>query len=131
MEYRLELDTFDTHPVGQRIVLYGLPALVSDVVKGVISANTRASVVAELTMDADLARAVTETNADLVISTLEGDELPAACADLMADRARVRVIALPPEAASAHLVELLPEFTSLEGLTTKRFVEALLERSSK
>ena len=128
---RLGVNTFHTHPVGQRIILYGLPALVSDVVRGLVCESRAAVVVAEVAVDADLDTTVAETGADLVISTLEGDRLPAACAELIEERARVRVIALPDEAVRACVVELRPECTTLEKFTKESFIDALLEGSAR
>ena len=108
-----------------RVLLLELPAMLADVLKGIVQADDQIEIVAELTDASDLIEVSGRANADLVIVNLRDGELPEACGALLAARPGMRVLGLAGDGRDGFLWELRPHRMALGELTPSMLLPAI------
>jgi DNA-binding NarL/FixJ family response regulator len=103
-----------------RIVLGAMPGMLRDIIRDVFSGQPDMAIVSEPS-EADLAAAVVESRADLVILELMDDELGDAGERLLRSQPRLKSLGISRDGRKAAVFELVPDRTrvfeaSPEGL---------------
>lgn len=109
----------------RRIVLYGLPPLMSDIVCDILAGRPGVELVADVAAGGDLHAAVKEHGASHVVSRLEGSRFPKACDELVEDRACLHVIGLSDGGDDGWVYRLRAELSTLGSFSTDGFLAAL------
>jgi len=108
-----------------RILLADMPAMLLDIVAGIVAAEPDLTVVDMLADSTDLTAAVERTRADVVVtqqtsSTQEADQIA-----LLLPERRLKIIALTDNGRQGVLYELRPHRASLGDMSADRLVAAI------
>jgi hypothetical protein len=109
----------------RRIVLYGMPPLMVDILRDILDGRPGIKVVADVPEGGDLVAVVKERDASDVVARLHGTDMPPACDDLIDDRVRLRVVGLSDEGLDGCLYRLRSERSTLGGFSRDAFLAAL------
>jgi hypothetical protein len=91
------MPTENGRPVGMRLVLTGMPRMMSDILREIVSDSSFVGGVEEVPVSGDLRTAIDETHADFVIAGSRGGKLPKACKALMERLPNLTVLTVSPE----------------------------------
>jgi DNA-binding NarL/FixJ family response regulator len=107
----------------RRIILVGLPRMLNDIVKKVITEQPDLEVVAELGCAGDIAHAVAERDADLVIADPSCTD--GAIERLVGPRSRLRLLEVEASGRGSCLSELRPHRVPLGEISPDRLLGAI------
>jgi DNA-binding NarL/FixJ family response regulator len=113
-----------------RVLMLEIPTMLADLLKGIVQADDRIEIVAELTDASDLVEASTRCNADLVIVSLRNGDLPEACGALLSARPRMRVLGLAGHGRHGFLWELRPFRMALGEISPSTLLPAIRSRGA-
>jgi DNA-binding NarL/FixJ family response regulator len=104
-----------------RIVLGTMPGMLREIIREVFSSQPDMVIVSEPSSEADLAVAVAESEADLVVVELNDDTLGQVGEQLLRSRPRLKSLGISRDGRRAAVYELVPDRTrvfevSPEGL---------------
>jgi hypothetical protein len=109
-----------------RILLLGVTAMLAELVKGIASADQRLRIVGTLDDAADLLDVSRRRRPHVVVVVIDGDELPAACRELLDARPRTRIVGLAEQGRAGVLWEMRPVRTPIGELSPDTLRAALL-----
>jgi hypothetical protein len=97
------MSTEQDHPLGMRLILTGMPRLMSDILREIVGDASAVGDVEEVRSSSDLPAAVDEANPNFVITGSRGGKLPRACKALMERLPGLTVLAMSPEGRQGWL----------------------------
>jgi DNA-binding NarL/FixJ family response regulator len=109
-----------------RILLLGVTTMLGELVRGIVAADQRLRVVGVLDDPAKLIDISRRRRADVVVVPIEGEELPAACRELLQARPRTRIVGLVEHGRVGVLWEMCPSRTAIGELSPASLRAALL-----
>jgi DNA-binding NarL/FixJ family response regulator len=107
----------------RRIILVGLPQMLNDIVRATIAEQPDLEVVAEVGCEGDLAYAVADHDADLVIADPSCTD--GAIERLVGPRSRLRLLEVQASGRRSCLSELRPHRVALGEISPARLLEAI------
>jgi hypothetical protein len=110
-----------------RLLLFGVPRLMSDLVHAAIDDQPDLELVGDANDASTLATKINDTRPDLLILPANEHELPAAAAAAFDSRPLLKILVLMGDGEPAFLWELAPWRVSLGGLSPTRLRAALRE----
>jgi hypothetical protein len=113
-----------------RILLLGVPAMLAEVVQAIVSADERLLIVGTLDDAADLLEVSRRRRAHVVVVVMDGDELPAACRELLHARPRTLIVGLAEQGHAGVLWEMRPSRTLIGELSPATLRAALLSEAA-
>jgi hypothetical protein len=115
-------------PPTTRVLLFGIPRLLGDLVHDAFDDQPDLRLVEEPGDAGPLAAAIDSHEPDLVILRGTGDDLPVAARNLFETRPRLTVLALTGVGERAFLWQLVPHHEGLGGVSRARLLEAARNR---
>jgi hypothetical protein len=103
IEHDHDTPTEHNHLVGMRLILTGMPRLLSDILREVVANSSAVGAVEEVGRSGDLSAAVDEANANFVIAGSRRGTLPGACKALMERLPGLTVLAVSLEGRQGWL----------------------------
>jgi DNA-binding NarL/FixJ family response regulator len=107
----------------RRIILVGLPRMLNDIVTKIIAEQPDLEVVADVGCASDVAHAVADHDADLVIADPSCTD--GAIERLVGPRSSLRLLEVEANGSSACLSELRPHRVPLGEISPERLLEAI------
>jgi DNA-binding NarL/FixJ family response regulator len=108
-----------------RILLADMPAMLLDIVAGILAAEPDLTVVDMLADSTDLTAAVERTQADIVITQQTGSAQEADQIALLLPKCRLKIIALTDNGRQGVLYELHPHRAPLGDMSADRLVATI------
>jgi DNA-binding NarL/FixJ family response regulator len=100
-----------------RILLVGMPQLMSDIVEVELEAQPDMEIVAVLDSLSSLLGVARQTRPDVLVLSVGGTSLPEECGPVFAERPELRVLGIEQEAVEASLFELRPRCVPLGAVS--------------
>jgi DNA-binding NarL/FixJ family response regulator len=113
-----------------RVLLLEIPAMLADLLKGIVQADDQIEIVAELADATDLIEVSDRADAHVVIINLPDSDLPASCSALLGERPRMRVIGLAGHGRNGFLWELRPHRLALGEISPSTLLPAIRSRGA-
>jgi DNA-binding NarL/FixJ family response regulator len=108
-----------------RVLLWGMPAMLVNIIADTISSQQDMDVVSGADATASLADAAAQANADVVILVRNGEHERAHYRDLLYAHSRLKVIEISGEGRYGALYELRPRRIALGELSPPRLIDAV------
>ena len=99
--------------------------MLCDIIKEVVTSEPDLQIVGQLAARVDLAGAVDQTRADVVVVGLRDHELPSDCLALFDSHPRTRLLGIAADGRRAFLYELRPQRTPLGEVSPAGLIEAI------
>ena len=99
--------------------------MLCDIIKEVVTSEPDLQIVGQLAARVDLAGAVDQTRADVVVVGLRDHELPGDCLALFHSHPRTRLLGIAADGRRAFLYELRPQRTPLGEVSPAGLIEAI------
>jgi DNA-binding NarL/FixJ family response regulator len=109
------------------VLLVGMPRMLMDIVKDIISDEEDIALVGEVAGCTRLVQAATQTRADVVVLGRTGPGGNDDYRDLLYRRPRLKVLAIAADGRRAFLHELQPRVVALGEISPASLVEAIRE----
>jgi DNA-binding NarL/FixJ family response regulator len=113
-----------------RVLLLEIPAMLADLLKGIVQADDQIEIVAELADASDLIEVSDRSDANVVIVNLLDGDLPEPCSALLSERPRMRVIGLAGHGRNGFLWELRPHRLALGEISPSTLLPAIRSRGA-
>ena len=113
-----------------RILLVGMPQLMSDILEFELETQPDMEIVAVLASLSSLLRVARLTRPDIVVLGLGGTSLPEECGPVFAELPELRVLGVEQDAAEACLYELRPHCVPLGAISPADLAAAVRTAAS-
>lgn len=109
----------------RKVLLFCMPRMVRDMVRGILDGQRGVRVVAELDCEASLSDAVSATGADFVVVSAAQPELTAEARRTLRSRPELRILALATEDGRGFVYEMRPHRVPLGEISPDVLIKAL------
>lgn len=114
-----------------RILLAGMPRLMSDIVAFGLAAHPDVEIVGVLDSVDALGATAHEARPDVLVLGTDGTALPAECGPVLAERPELRIVGIETDRVEAGLYELRPRRTALGVLTPDELAATIRAAAAK
>ena len=112
-----------------RVLLMGMPRLMSDMIRAIISSDENMSVVGEVRPDGGILRAVSSARADVMIIG-DADGSSDDCYEVLYRRPHLKIVSISADGRDGSLYELSPRVESIADISADGLITAIRSATS-